>query len=797
MSRPLAGAISTRIYAGVLSLIALALLTGGGWLFALGGSPYYLLAGAALAVTGFLVWRGRREGMWLYAGIVVATLGWSIWEVGFSGWGLMPRLVAWLVVGIGFLLPFIRRNLTPFAMLRPALRRVASWPGFAGAVGIAAVLGTAAHALGPVSSDPLFQTGREEPGAVRRILAATDPATAGDWLHYGNDSGGSRFSVLDQLTPANVAGLKPVWTLHFGGPERGPLTSLEVTPLKIGDALYACTGYNDVLSIDAETGHINWRFRSGVDTTATPHGACRGVAYYRVPGATGLCAARIFTNTLDARLIALDAASGRPCPAFGVNGQVSLLTGMGAVKPGFYYVSSAPTLVRGKVVLGGWVSDGQEVGEPSGVIRAFDATTGAFVWAFDMGRPADHRAPEPGNQYTRGTPNSWAPMSADPELGLIYAPTGVATPDLYGTHRRPLDERYANSVVALDADTGDVRWSFQTSHHDVWDYDVASQPTLVDLPAAGGVRRALVQPTKRGEIFLLDRATGRPLSTVEERSAPQTGKAPGERLSPTQPFSVAMPSFRGPDLREPDMWGITPIDQMLCRIQFRNSRYEGPMTPEGLDPAIVAPGYLGGSDWGGVSVDRDRHLMIVNSNRVPNRNWLIPRAEAHPDEGAQQEEERGEVPQRGLPYAAHIGPFMSLLGAPCTAPPYGVLTAVDLVTHKVVWSKPLGTARDSGPIGLASHLPITMGVPNAGGSITTRGGLVFIAATQERTLRALDVTTGRELWSARLPAGGQATPMTYRSPKSGRQFIVVAAGGNKQLLSKPGDTLVAYALPAK
>lgn len=667
----------------------------------------------------------------------------------------------------------------------------------------AVVVGAAAHAIGPHDyPDPLYEAGvaNGAPHTAGRATTAPAIALVGDWLNYGNDVGGSRFSGLDQLTPETVGKLQVAWQVHTGPAPKGAKGSLEVTPLKVGDSVYVCTGYNDVISLDAETGHVNWRFRSGNDLTGRPSAACRGVAFYQVPDASGLCAQRIITNTIDARLIALDAASGRPCPDFGTNGQTDLTTGMGKVQKGYYYVSSAPTVVRGKIVLGGWVSDGQYWGEPSGVIRAYDATTGQFAWAFDMGRPNDHGQPAPGETYTHSTPNSWAPMSADPELGLVYAPTGNATPDYYGAQRRAFDDRYSSSVVALDADTGTVRWSFQTSHHDLWDYDIASQPTLVDIPTAGGVQRALVQPTKRGEIFLLDRTNGRPLATVDEKPVPQAGKAPGERLSPTQPFSVGMPSFRGPRWRERDMWGVTPLDQLWCRIKFKEARYEGTMTPPGLTPNISYPGYLGGVDWGGVSIDRDRDLLIVNSNRVGNYDKLIPRAQAdamgiEPVHEGGKGDVGGAVAQANTPFAADIRPFLSPLGTPCNEPPYGLITAVDLRTHKVVWSHPLGTARDSGPFGIPSMLPIGMGVPNAGGSITTRGGLIFIAATQERTFRAFDVRTGKQVWSARLPAGGQATPMTYWSNRSGRQFVLIATGGNASLRSKLGDMLVAYALP--
>ncbi len=773
--------ILRRGFALILLLAGLALAWGGAQLAWLGGSLYYLPAGLAMVASAVLAWRGDARAGRLYALFLAATLAWAVWEVGFSGWLLLPRLLVPFVLGVGFL--------STRTSARTALR--------CGGVLVAGlVVGAGVHALGPgAPADPMYQTGIG-PAPLARI---STPA-AGDWLHYGNDQGGSRFSPLDQLTPANVGKLEKVWEAHVGFGPHGAKSALEVSPLKVGDTLYLCTGFNDVIALDAETGRQKWRHNAGSNITGVMASVCRGVAYYRVPAATGLCAERIITNTVDARLIALDAASGRPCPGFGTNGQTSLLTGMGDVIKGYYFVTSAPTVVRGKVVLGGWVSDGQFWGEPSGVIRAFDAVTGKFAWAFDMGRPDDHREPAPGSHYTRATPNSWAPMSADETLGLVYAPTGNATPDYFGAQRRPFDDRYASSVVAIDAETGGVRWSFQTTHHDLWDYDVASQPTLVDLPAPGGIRRALLQPTKRGEIFLLDRISGKPLATVEERRAPQAGHAPGERLSPTQPFSAGLPSFSGPKLREADMWGVSPFDQLWCRIRFKEARYDGPLTPPGLTPSVVSPGYLGGVDWGGVSVDRDRAIMVVNANRVPNYDLLLTRGEADargvkPIARGSGGDVGGPTAQAGTPYAAWIQPFLSPLVMPCTAPPYGMIAAVDLVSRKLIWARPLGTGQDAGPLAFRSRVPLPIGVPNNGGSMATRGGLVFIGATQEHNIRAYDIRTGREVWNARLPAGGQATPVSYWSARSKRQFVVIAAGGNMALLSKAGDSIVAFALP--
>jgi quinoprotein glucose dehydrogenase len=765
-----------------MGLIGLALVGLGIRLIGLGGSAYYAVAGLAVTVAAMLLWRRDRRGAWLYGVMLLGTLAWALWESGLDGWALAPRLLGPMVFGAWLLMPWTRRVLGQRSI---SVRRAGI-----GAVAMALLVGGLAF----VSRDSTSSVADSEIAPAETAAAAADN---GDWLHYGNDAGGSRYSALAQINAANVDKLQVAWTYHVGASPPGTRASLQVTPLKVGDSVFLCSGFNDVIALDAETGKQRWRFAARSDPAGVFGGTCRGVTYYHVPNATGLCAERIYTATVDARLIALDSRTGKLCPGFGAGGKVDLLQGMGDVWKGYYFVTSAPQLVRGKLVLGGWVTDGQKTGEPSGVIRAFDAVTGAFVWAFDIGRPDQHGLPAPGEHFTRGTPNSWAPMSADEALGLVYAPTGNATPDYFGGHRTANDDKYSSSVVALDAETGAVRWSFQTTHHDLWDYDVPSQPTLVDLP--GGVQ-GLLQATKRGEVFFLDRRTGEPLAAVTEKPVPLSPVA-GERLSPTQPFSTGLPSFGGPPLTEAMMWGLTPIDQLLCRIRFREARYDGPLTPPGTaKPTITYPGYLGGIDWGGVSVDRARHLMVVNSSRVANYNRLLSRAEADalglkPMKVGAMGDVGGPAAQAGTPYAAKILPFLSAIGIPCQQPPYGMISAVDLRTGRLAWTQRFGTAHDSGPLGLSLGLPIPMGVPNLGGSVTTGSGLFFIAASQERFLRAYETATGRELWKSRLPAGGQATPMTYVSPASGRQFVVIAAGGHGGLMSKPGDAIIAYALP--
>jgi quinoprotein glucose dehydrogenase len=767
--------MAPKLIAVLLGLCGLVLLGAGGYLVSLGGSPYYVITGLALLTSAALFWKNDVRALWIFTATLVGTLVWATWECGFAAWPLLPRLAWIFVLGLCVAVPSVRRSVGPNDRVAKA------FPAVLVALALIVVAGVLVQSLRP---------------AAARAVRVTAPSHTtspddGSWLAYGRDPGGSRFSPLAQITTANVSSLKQVWSYHAPLDAPSDIT-FETTPLEVDGRLYLCAGGSHVIALDAEDGHQIWQFSPTVDLHGVYVNTCRGVAYFKASDDRAPCAKRIFTTTPDLRLMALDADTGALCPAFGDKGVVDLGKGLGDVNPGIAQVTSAPQIVRGKIVVGGKISDNRSTDVPSGVIRAFDAVTGALAWAWDMGASEGAAS----DIYTRSTPNSWAPVSADEELGLVYLPMGNPSPDYFGGLRRPFDERYGDAVVALDAETGKVRWSFQTTHHDLWDYDVPAQPTLVNL--ADGTK-AVVVTTKRGEVFLLDRLTGNPIATVEERAVAHDG-VPGEHMAPTQPFSAGMPSFAGPAPSEQRMWGITIFDQLWCRIKFREARFDGTMTPLGTGHfSVIWPGFMGGSNWGGVALDADRGLMIVNANNVSNYDRLLTRADFDKLD-LQHARSRTAAArysaQRGTPYAVDAQPFLSPLDIPCTQPPYGTIAAVDLNTRQLVWSKPFGTTAGSGPLDVPLGLPLPMGVPNLGGAVVTRGGIFFIGASQDGFFRAFETATGRELWRTQLPAGGQATPMTYWSAKSGRQFVVIAAGGHAGIRAKHGDQLIAFALPA-
>jgi quinoprotein glucose dehydrogenase len=614
------------------------------------------------------------------------------------------------------------------------------------------------------------------------------------WANWGNTAGGLRYSPLTQITPENVGKLQVAWTYHMGPSVTAsthPLFTFEATPIIDDGRMYLCSNVNKVVALDPETGREIWTYDPKINGAGIYLHNCRGVTFYHdSEAASGAeCASRIFTGTLDGRLIALDAATGQPCSGFGENGQVDLKKDLGTVKPGEYSVPSPPVIAADRVIVGAGVLDNTRIDIAAGVVRAFDARTGALSWAWNPLPPgvSDKDLAPAGEAYAHGTTNAWTVFSVDAEHGLVFIPTGNTSPDYYGGMRHGLDY-YSNSVVALDVATGKVAWHFQTIHHDLWDYDIPSQPVLFDFPTDHGPVPALAQSTKQGNIFILNRLTGEPLVPVEERPVPQKGGVPDDTPSATQPFvtNPAYDLYPG-DLGADKMWGFTFYDKGKCRDLFNSFLYEGRYTPPSIQGSVIFPYDYGIMNWGGLAIDPDQNILIVNTSRVFAAITMTPR-----DKVAERIA-KGNPPTSlalGTPYAYDRQVILSPFGAPCNAPPWGTLVAIDLKAGKRLWEIPFGTTRDAAPF------PIWMGlgVPSVGGPIITASGLAFIAGTSDDFIRAFDVKTGKNLWEGRLPAGGQANPMTYRMRPDGKQFVVIAAGGHAMMGTKQGDSLVAYAL---
>ncbi len=644
-----------------------------------------------------------------------------------------------------------------------------------------------------------FAGGCEDPD----FEVAFDGPTA-DWPVWGGTPGANHHSPLDQIDRANVAALKVAWTHRSGdfydGSGYSKVTSLQVTPLVVNEHLYYCTPFMRVFALDPETGAERWVFDPKLQDR---HGEgpypliCRGVSYWEdaqaAPGSA--CAKRIFYGTADSDLWALDADTGKPCEGFGESGRVELREGIGEAPAWEYHPTSPPQVMRDKVVIGALIADNVRVDAPGGVVRAFDARTGALAWAWDPVPPGYEVKHDPasGRHYASGTPNIWSIMTGDPERGLIYIPTGNPSPDLFGGLRGGLDY-YGSSTVALDAETGQVVWHRQYVHNDIWDYDTASPPTLFQIPGVGGGVPGLLQTTKMGHVFLLNRETGEPLYPIEERPVPQGG-VPEENLSPTQPFPTHPKPLHPLNLSPDDAFGFSFLDRNHCRELIEANRYEGIFTPHDTKGTIQTPHTSGGMNWGGVTIDEKRGIMVVVQTHAAVINRLIPRAEAEGLNEADFVFPNEYYAMEGTPYAVHRQLLASQFGAPCNPPPWGSLTAVDLVSGEVRWQRGLGTLRHVAPFPVWLIFRGDYGSPSFGGGLSTDSGLYFVGASMDKGFRAFDLETGQELWHDELPFAGNAVPMTYRLRPDARQFVVIAAGANP--ISEMGDALVAYALPEK
>jgi quinoprotein glucose dehydrogenase len=622
------------------------------------------------------------------------------------------------------------------------------------------------------------------------ILAAVAPAQelGQGWPSYGGDAGGTRYSRATEITRDNVGRLRKAWEYRTGDVSDGSgaisATSFQVTPILFEDTLYFCTPFNRVVALDPRTGAARWTFDPKVEirkdnqTRKTDGGAlrCRGVAAWadrEVPAGIA-CARRIFEGVIDGRLIALDAATGKPCPGFGNAGTIDInaLPNFGVGQVNF---SSPPAIYENLVIVGSSIGDNVRNDMPHGLVRAFDARSGALQWSWD---------PIPTALASEtGAGNTWAPISVDTARGLVVLPTSSPSPDYYGG-QRTAEMPYTTAVVTLNARTGERVWHFQTLRHNLWDYDLASQPALVTIRRNGVAKDAVAQATKMGYVFVLDRETGVPLFPVVDRPAPAS-TVPGELTAPTQPVPQLPPPIAKQTIKAEDAWGLLYFDTKACERELAALDNQGLYTPPSLRGSVVFPLFGGGSNWGSVAYDPASNLLVANTMNLVGMAQVIPRADfaavakANPGDQA--------TAQRGTPYGMRRKNLMSFLGTPCNPPPWGELSAIDLSTGEIRWRVPLGQVK-KGPF----YTFESWGSPNIGGPFVTASGLVFIAATMDKKIRAFDLRNGAKVWEASLPAFGMATPMTYES--GGRQYVVIAAGGHGAL-GGWGDSVIAFALP--
>ncbi|MEB3766419.1 glucose/quinate/shikimate family membrane-bound PQQ-dependent dehydrogenase [Acinetobacter sp. MD2] len=775
---------------------------GGGKLISLGGSWYFLITGLMMLASAFFIFKKKAAGVWLYSVAFVGTIIWALIDAGFEFWPLHSRLMfpAGLFAALILTLPAMRKYQNQNPITAPAY-----------IIGGLTILGMFGGLYGMFIPHATVQASGEE-----LPLVPVDPAKKQvNWEHYGNDSGGSRFAALDQINRNNVTKLKEVWRFRTGDLTTGTGNGAEdqSTPLQIGSKVFLCTPHNNMIAVDADTGKQIWK--ADVNSTADAWERCRGVAYFdstkaivqpTLKGATPVtavasntvCPRRVYTNTVDGRLIAVNADTGARCKDFGVDGTVNLHEGLGeGTKAPRFEVTSAPTIAGTTIVVGSRIADNVAADMPGGVIRAYDVITGKLRWAFDPRNPNPNHVLKAGETYKRSSTNSWAAMSYDPQMNTVFLPMGSSSVDVWGGNRTAADHKYNTSVLALDATTGKEKWVYQTVHNDLWDFDLPMQPSLVDFPMKdGSTKPAVVIGTKSGQFYVLDRVTGQPLTKVVDQQV-KVADIPTEQYSKVQPRSVEMPQIGNQTMKESDMWGATPFDQLMCRISFKSMRYDGLYTAPGTDVSLSFPGSLGGMNWGSIAFDPTHRYMFVNDMRLGLWIQLIKQTpediKIQANGGEKVNTGMGAVPMKGTPYKVNKNRFMSALGIPCQKPPFGTMTAIDMKTRQVAWQVPLGTIQDTGPMGIKMGLKAPIGMPTIGGPMATQGGLVFFAATQDYYLRAFDSSNGKELWKARLPVGSQGTPMSYVSPKTGKQYILISAGGARQSPDH-GDYVIAYAL---
>ncbi|MCF9019388.1 membrane-bound PQQ-dependent dehydrogenase, glucose/quinate/shikimate family [Pseudomonas viridiflava] len=779
----------------VMAILSIALLYMGAQLVAVGGSPAYSVIASGVLATAVLVFLKKKSALTLYALLMWGILLWIVYEVGFDKWQWIPRGDLFALIGFWLAMPWV---------VRPLLRNQAAGsnrgfhPFLGGTVAVMALIVIALMFYDPYAVK----------GQIGTSTASRSTEVAGDeWVAYGGTQNGQRFSSLDQINPQTINKLSVAWEYHTGDlrdadKDAGEYT-FEATPLKVNNRVYVCTPHNEVHAINPENGKPDWKYTpEKTRSYLQQHQTCRGVSYYAAPTAQNApaaqCAKRIIMATADARLVALDADTGKLCSDFGSNGVVDLHDNMGKVRPHALMQTAAPLVAGDLIVLGGSVMDnGYDQGNPSGVIRAYNVMTGKLVWNFDPENPQNTAPVSAEQNYPQDTPVAWATLSADLKNGLVYVPFGNASPDETGTRRDPNSntEKFRDALVALDLKTGAFKWKFQTSHNDLWDRDNPSQPSLLDLGKEGSKQPALLLPTKVGNIFVLNRLTGEPITPVDQARVQTAGGVQGERFAPTQPVSRL--NFIPPPLTEKSMWGVTPFDQMACRTTFNTLRYDGnPWTPATESGSLIYPGNIGVFNWGSVAVDPDRKILVATPVRLAYIYNLIKRPE--------QDQEKRLFTKDGKPYwnenfngdyAIRISRLASGLGIPCTAPPWGSMVGVDLNTGKAEWKRRVGTTKNLKTSFMEDRFPVgfPMGMVAHGGPLVTAGGVVFHGATADNFIRAYDVNTGEVLWQYELPAGGQATPSTYTG-SDGKQYVIISAGGHGSLGTTLGDSVIAFRL---
>lgn len=779
----------------VMAILSIALLYMGAQLVAVGGSAAYSVIALGVLATAVLVFLKKKSALTLYALLMWGILLWIIYEVGFDKWQWIPRGDLFALIGFWLAMPWV---------VRPLLRNqpVGSTRGFHPFLGsTVAVMALIVIAL--MFYDPYAVKGQIGSSAASR----TTEVAGNEWVAYGGTQSGQRFSSLDQINPQTIDKLSVAWEYHTGDlrdadKDAGEYT-FEATPLKVNNRVYVCTPHNEVHALNPESGKLDWKYTpEKTRSYLQQHQTCRGVSYYAAPtvqnAPAAQCEKRVIMATADARLVALDADTGKLCSDFGSNGVVDLHDNMGNVRPHALMQTAAPLVAGDLIVLGGSVMDnGYDQGNPSGVIRAYNVITGNLVWNFDPENPQNTAPVSAEQNYPQDTPVAWATLSADLKNGLVYVPFGNASPDETGTRRDPNSntEKFRDALVALDLKTGAFKWKFQTSHNDLWDRDNPSQPSLLDLGKEGSKQPALLLPTKVGNIFVLNRLTGEPITPVDQARVQTGGGVPGERFAPTQPVSRL--NFIPPPLTERSMWGVTPFDQMACRTTFNTLRYDGnPWTPATESGSLIYPGNIGVFNWGSVAVDPDRQILVATPVRLAYIYNLIKRPE--------QDQEKRLFTKDGKPYwnenfngdyAIRISRLASGLGIPCTAPPWGSMVGVDLNSGKTEWKRRVGTTKNLKTSFMEDRFPVgfPMGMVAHGGPLLTAGGLIFHGATADNFIRAYDVNTGEVLWQYELPAGGQATPSTYTG-SDGKQYVIISAGGHGSLGTTLGDSVMAFRL---